>query len=57
MTTTEKVRRVGVTRQTVAPWIREKKLLARRIEVGAVYRMRAEDYRRFVRRYVKDDWS
>ena len=50
--------RVGVSRQTVARWIREHKLRARRIEVGgrAIYRIRQVDLAAFVTKYVRDDW-
>jgi excisionase family DNA binding protein len=49
---------LGVTRQTVARWIRDGELRAVRIEVGerAIYRIRHADLADFVRRYVRDEW-
>lgn len=58
LTTAEVAAIVGVARQTVDRWIREGKLPARRIEVGAraVYRVRRRDLAVFARRYISGDW-
>ncbi len=58
MTSAEVAARIGVTRQTVARWIRDGRLPARRIRVGdrTIYRIRRRDFVEFVRRYVQDDW-
>lgn len=57
MTTTEVAQKLGVTRQTVGRWIRERHLKALRIRVGrrATYRIATTDFRDFVRRYVEDE--
>jgi excisionase family DNA binding protein len=56
MTTEEAAGAIGVRRQTVARWIREGRLPARRIQVGrrAIYRIDRRDLAAFVRRYVRD---
>lgn len=58
MSSAEVAERIGVSRQTVARWIREDRLPARRIKVGGrmIYRIRRSDFVEFVRRYVQDDW-
>ena len=57
MTTTDVAEKLGVTRQTVARWIRDQRLQATRIRVGkrATYRITRLDFVAFVRRYVEDD--
>jgi excisionase family DNA binding protein len=56
MTTEDAANAIGVRRQTVARWIREGRLAARRIQVGrrAIYRIDRRDLAAFVRRYVRD---
>lgn len=56
LTTAEAAARIGVTRQTIARWIREGKLPARRIQVGqrAIYRIDRRDLVAFVKQYVAD---
>ncbi len=56
MTTIEVAAKLGVTRQTVSRWIRDKKLAAITIGVGQrrpIYRVREADFIAFVRRYVR----
>ncbi len=57
MTTAEVAEWIGVTRQTVARWIRDGRLKARRIELSggrSIYRVRRADLIRFAREYIRD---
>lgn len=58
LTTEQAAVAIGVARQTVSRWIRERKLPARAIRVHGrrVYRIRQSDLLAFVRRYVTDTW-
>jgi excisionase family DNA binding protein len=49
--------RLHVTRQTVSRWVREEKLRALIITVGArpIYRIRERDYRTFLALYVRGE--
>jgi excisionase family DNA binding protein len=57
MTTEEVAQLVGVTRQTVARWVREGRISARKIGSGprVIYRIRYSAFLAIVRRYVRDD--
>lgn len=56
LTTTQAAELIGVTRQTIARWIREGRLHARRIQVGerAIYRIEPTELAAFARRYIED---
>lgn len=59
MSASEVAAALHVSRQTVDRYIREGKLRARMIKVGerGTYQIRRSDFRAFVKRYVRDDWS
>jgi excisionase family DNA binding protein len=48
---------LGVSRQAVSRWVREGKLTATVITVGArpIYRIRDRDFRAFLARYVRGE--
>ena len=57
MHTSEIAELLGVSRQSVARWVREGRLKAIAISVGPrpIYRIRASDYRAFLNRYVRGE--
>ncbi len=56
LTTGQVAELLGVSRSTVTRWIRDGRLAATAIHVGArpTYRVREADLRAFVRRYVRE---
>jgi len=57
MHTSEIAELLGVSRQSVARWVREGRLKAIAISVGPrpTYRIRESDYRAFLNRYVRGE--